>query len=95
MLRDIFMKIASYLYLTAQANVTDELEERIEILEDTVLVIEQDVEELENEDALINVRLFDIEMDVFDNENAIEGMYLSPWILLSLSVPVLRRQFFS
>ena len=56
------------LYIIAQANVTDELEERIEILEDTVLVIEQDVEELENEDALINVRLFDIEMDVFDNE---------------------------
>ena len=37
-------------------------------------MIEQDVEDLENEDALINVRLFDIEMDVFDNENAIEGV---------------------
>ena len=76
MLRDIFTKIASCLYIIyiKQANVTDELEERIEILEDTVLVIEQDVEELENEDALINVRLFDIEMDVFDNENAIEGI---------------------
>ena len=75
MLRDIFTKIASCLYIIyiGQANVTDELEERIEILEDTVIVIEQDVEELENEDALINVRLFDIEMDVFDNENAIEG----------------------
>ena len=48
---------------------TDELEERIEVLEDTV-------EELENEDALINIRLFDIEIDVFDNENAIEGTYI-------------------
>ena len=63
-----------YICIIGQANVTDELEERIEILEDTVIVIEQDVENLENEDALINVRLFDIEMDVFDNENAIEGL---------------------
>ena len=44
----------------------DELEERIEVLEDTV-------EDLENEDALINVRLFDYENDIFENENAIEG----------------------
>ena len=45
---------------------TDELEERIEVLE-------QEMEDLENEDALIIARLFDIEMEIFDNENAIEG----------------------
>ena len=48
--------------------------ERIEVLESTVLVIEQDVEDLQNENALINVRMFDIEMDVFDKENSIQGL---------------------
>ena len=68
--------VSMYLHLfNWQANVTDELEERIEVLE-------QEVEDLENEDALINARLFDIEMDIFDNENAIEGKYtpLEPYL---------------
>ena len=75
--------MASYI-LIAQANVTAELEERTEVLEDTV-------EEVENEDALINVRLFDVEMDVFENENSIEGESIlfkknkfSAWAIRSL-----------
>ena len=67
-----FVKRGQCIYINSieQANITDELEERIEALE-------QNVEELENEDALLNVRLFDVEMDVFENENAIEGYNLN------------------
>ena len=42
------------------------------------------MEDLENEDAVINVRLFEIENDVFIKEEAIEGEYILPFYTIEI-----------
>ena len=64
-----------------KVNETDELEERIEVLENAVLLLQDelndvrvDIDDLETQDSLIDVRMLSVEADVLRNEDEIEGI---------------------
>ena len=72
---------AELLGFKTKVNETDELEERVEILENVVLLLQDelndvrvDIDDLETQDSLIDVRMLSVEADVLRNEDEIEGI---------------------
>ena len=70
----------SLLPVYIQQNCTSDLEERVSTLENTVSAIEDELGEtsakidgLQTEDQVINVRLLEVENDIFNIENSIDG----------------------
>ena len=74
---------AEFSTVRTKLNETDELEERVEVLEDAVLLLHDelndvrvDIDDLETQDSLIDVRMLCVEADVLRNEEEIEGINL-------------------
>ena len=70
-----------FLFQTNLRNDTDELEERVQILELEMDNVENNIEILENQDSIHEVRTTDIEEDILNNQMNIEGESHSPIIL--------------
>ena len=66
--------------LWIQQNCTSDLEERVTTLENAVSAIEDElaetsaeIDDLQTEDTVINVRLLEVETDIFNIQNSIDG----------------------
>ena len=54
-------------------NDTDDLEDRVAILELQVENLEDQIAILENEDSILDIRISDVEDDITSNQNSTEG----------------------
>ena len=70
-----------FLFQINLRNDTDELQERVQILELEMVNVENNIEILENQDSIHEVRITDIEEDILNNQMNIEGESHSPIIL--------------
>ena len=61
------------MYLIQARNDTDDLEDRVAILELQVENLEDQIAILENEDSILDIRINDVENDVTSNQNNIVG----------------------
>ena len=61
------------MYLIQAGNDTDDLEDRVAILELEVENLEDQIAILENQDSILDIRISDVEDDVTSNQNSIVG----------------------